>query len=554
MSPTIRLLGSIEVLSDCRDFHPINLGPGRQRAVLAVLLLAAPQAVAVDDLIDRVWGEDLPVAARGSVRAHICRVRKAVAASGVLEIDRVGVGYRAVFNPDGLDLYQFRVLVGQARTASRTGDLESAYTGLSAALELWTGPALGGADSCWLADQRAGLAFERRDALTQRVDLAIRLGEHAQIVPGLILECCSEPYDERLAGHLMLALSASGRTGESLAVYDRMRRRLREELGTEPGSGLRTIHQQILRSDPSPPSPSPRRVVPQLPPATSGFIDRVAEHARLDDTLLVAPDQSAQPAVLTGMGGVGKTSLAVQWAHSRRAEFPDGQLFVDLQGFDAERAPLSAESALRGLLLALGADPAALPIELNDLTGMYRTLLARRKVLVVADNARSSAQVRPLLPPSPSVGVVTSRSSLDGLLADPGATLIPVEMLPADEARQLIERPSVVTESSRNPIRRRGWSGIALGSRWRWHSSRDRPPPPRSFGWTRWPPNSIARTPGSISSAAMIQIATYGARWKCRSRHCQPMPGGFSDVWAFAQDRRSAGPLSPSPAGWFREW
>lgn len=441
MSPTIRLLGSIEVLSDCRDFHPINLGPGRQRAVLAVLLLAAPQAVAVDDLIDRVWGEDLPVAARGSVRAHICRVRKAVAASGVLEIDRVGVGYRAVFNPDSLDLYQFRVLVGQARTASRTGDLESAYTGLSAALELWTGPALGGADSCWLADQRTGLAFERRDALTQRVDLAIRLGEHAQIVPGLILECCSEPYDERLAGQLMLALSASGRTGESLTVYDRMRRRLREELGTEPGSGLRAIHQQILRSDPSPPSPSPRRVVPhQLPPATSGFIDRVAEHARLDDTLLVAPDQSAQPAVLTGMGGVGKTSLAVQWAHSRRAEFPDGQLFVDLQGFDAERAPLSAESALRGLLLALGADPAALPIELNNLTGMYRTLLARRKVLVVADNARSSAQVRPLLPPSPSVGVVTSRSSLDGLLADPGATLIPVEMLPADEARQLIER------------------------------------------------------------------------------------------------------------------
>ncbi len=449
--PPIRLLGSVEVASASRPRSArfCDLGPARQRAVLTVLLLAAPHAVAVEDLIDRVWGEDLPIEARGSVRAHICRVRKAVLASRVLSVDRIGNGYRATFDSGDLDLGQFRAGVARARTAVQVGELEDAYANLTAALELWGGSALGGVDSPWLSEQRTALACERRGVAAQRFDLAIRLGEHVEVIPELMHDSAAEPYDELLAGQLMLALRATGRATEALTVYDRMRRRLRTELGAEPGGALRGIHQRVLRPDFAaapdarvvPRRIVPRRVVPhQLPPAASIWVDRVAERAAMDRARIPGAEASAQTIILTGIGGAGKTSLAVEWAQAQVEDFPDGQLFVDLQGFDAERYPMSTESALRTMLLALSGDSEDLPPDLNGLTGRYRTMLAGRKVLVIIDNARTSAQVRALLPPSPSAAVITSRSSLNGLLADPGATLIPVGMLAAEDAEKLIEK------------------------------------------------------------------------------------------------------------------
>jgi tetratricopeptide (TPR) repeat protein len=247
-----------------------------------------------------------------------------------------------------------------------------------------------------------------------------------------------EPLNESAHARLMLALAASGRQAAALDVYSEVRRRLAGELGIEPGPELRAAHRQVLRQDFGVPEPPPR-VPAQLPADVSGFRGRGAQLAGLDALLHREDgDTGARIAVLSGTGGVGKTALAVRWAQRAAGEFPDGQLYLDLHGYGTVR-PVEPGDALSGFLRALGVAGADIPAEPDERAAKFRTTLTGRRMLLVLDNAGSVAQVRPLLPGSPScVVLVTSRDALPGLVARHGARRIAVDLLTEDEARDLL--------------------------------------------------------------------------------------------------------------------
>ncbi|TDE95871.1 SARP family transcriptional regulator [Occultella glacieicola] len=444
MTGRIRLLGQVEVDASGRA---VDLGPARQRAVLAILLLDAPRPVGTDDLVERLWGMDPPPGARQSLRAYVCRLRQILGAAPVVQIERRGGGYGAQVRADEFDLALFRRLV---REAAATEDALGALATYRRALDLWPAAALGGVDSLWLAARRDALRLERHGVELDHNDIALAVGAGSELVAPLTALAAADPYDERVLGQLMLALHGCGRSTEALGRFHAVGRLLRDELGTEPGPPLRSVHERILRGEAAPTTPRPatgtpdRRdaVVPhQLPPATGGFVGRAAETAALDAALLVPDGGSSRFVVLSGPGGVGKTALAVHWARAHAGTFEDGELFVDLRGFDPEREPLSTESALRGLVLALGADPAAVPSDLGAITGLFRSLAGSRRLLVIADDARCSEQVRALLPPGPgSVLIATSRSRLAGLVGADGARPVPVTVMGSAESRALLSK------------------------------------------------------------------------------------------------------------------
>jgi DNA-binding SARP family transcriptional activator/tetratricopeptide (TPR) repeat protein len=442
MSASVRVLGQVEVGEPGRT---VDLGPARQRALLAVLLLDAPRPVGTDDLIARLWGDEPPAGARQCLRTYVCRLRQVLAPTGMVGIERRGGGYGAGVEPDELDLALFRRLVREARAAAR--EPWGALADYGRALDLWPAPALGGVGTPWLDAHRDALALERRGVELDHNDLALACGEHSRLVAPLTALADADPYDERVAGQLMLALHGCGRASEALSRYRAVCLLLREELGTEPGAPLRAVHGRILAGEGAPTLDRPAApavgrgvVVPhQLPPAMTGFIGRAAETAALGAALSMPDGAGPRFAVVSGPGGVGKTALAVRWARAHAESFDDGELFVDLRGFDPERAPLAPETALHCLVLALGADPGVIPADLAAITGLYRTLAGSRRLLVIADDARSAEQVRPLLPPGPgSVLIATSRSRLAALVGVDGAQPVPVTTLEPTQSRALL--------------------------------------------------------------------------------------------------------------------
>ncbi|MBB5957303.1 hypothetical protein FHS29_003896 [Saccharothrix tamanrassetensis] len=253
------------------------------------------------------------------------------------------------------------------------------------------------------------------------------------------------PLDERVAGQYLQALYRAGRAADALEHYRGLRARLVEELGTDPGEPLRELHHRILSGDPAlvvtvRPGAQPTGPVPrQLPPAPAGFTGRAAEQAELTTALGGADGDIVAVTAVTGAGGIGKTWLALHWAHRHADRFPDGQLFVDLQGFSPNASPMDPSTALRGFLGALGVDPRAVPPDVHAQSALFRSLVAGRRVLVVVDNARSSDQVAPLLPGSPTCAiVVTSRDRPAELPARHGARPVRLDALSADEARSVL--------------------------------------------------------------------------------------------------------------------
>ncbi len=445
----IRLLG--DVAAHINGDAALDLGHDRQRCVLAALLVEPGRPVPADVLLDRVWGDQLPRNPRDALYSYVSRLRQALARGGSTVIRHRG-GYQVEIDPLVIDLHLFDHLVGQARAAT---DERCSYERLDEALSLWTGDAFGALDTPWLNAAREELNRRRRTAELDRDELALRLGRHAAVVDGLLTRADREPFDERLAEQALLALYRCGRPAEALARYDRLRRALAEHLGTEPGVALRQLYQRMVQSDPTliADDASPVQRVPhQLPAPPVGFIGRDRHLADLTTALPPTDGAGLSIAAVTGVGGLGKTWLALHWAQRHREQFPDGQLYANLRGFDPSGDPVEPADAIRSFLAALGVTTSALPSDPDGQAALFRSLSAGRRLLLVLDNARDSAQVVPLLPGTPTTAVlVTSRRRLTGLVSAHGARSIELDLMTRHEATQLLRTRAGAARVSAEP-------------------------------------------------------------------------------------------------------
>jgi DNA-binding SARP family transcriptional activator len=430
---------------------------GRQRAVLAVLLLNAGRVVSTGEIAETLWGNAPPPSAPATIRNHVKRLRRTLGDGEQARIVTRPPGYVIRVDPGELDAARFEALLDGARTATRGGSWEAAAGRAREALGLWRGEPLADVESQALAlGEVPRLTELRLQAAELRIDAELRLGRHGAVIAEVERMAAAHPLREHLHALLMLALYRAGRRAEALAAYQRARRVLVDELGAEPGAELRELHRQILTAGPGLAGPhaglppgrarragaGPGPVVPrELPGPVPQFAGRAAELAELTGMLERAGAQRPRPMMISaiaGMAGVGKTALATQWAHLVADRFPDGQLHVDLRGYDPGQ-PVPAADALAGFLRSLGVAEQDIPAQTADRAARYRSLLAGRRMLIVIDNAGDVEQVRPLLPGSPScVAVVTSRDALAGLVARDGARRLDLGLLPPAEAVGLL--------------------------------------------------------------------------------------------------------------------
>ncbi|WP_439377160.1 BTAD domain-containing putative transcriptional regulator [Amycolatopsis lexingtonensis] len=447
-----RLLGPVSVLGDTGAFRP---GGQKQTSVLAALLLNPNRVVTEDRLIDLTWGENAPPSVRGRLQVHISELRKLLGRDVIV---RRAPGYVIEIGPGERDLDVFDDEVAQARATSGP----EAVAHLRAALALWEGTPLGGVSEALAEHEGPALAERRLVVLEELYEQELASARHAEVVGELRQLVEEHPFRERLRAALMLALHRCGRTPEALETYTRAHDLLVDELGIEPGQALQDLRMRILRGEGEPaPAPVTAPVAPrpaELPLDVRGFAGRAPELATLDEP--------GDVWVITGTAGVGKTALAVHWAHTARARYPDGQLYVNLRGFDADDEPLTPAAALAQLLRTLGVDLRDVPPGVDDQSKLYRSLLADRQALVVLDNARNAAQVLPLLPSSGRV-LVTSRHRLDELVARTGARSLGLAQLREDDSRALLtallgDRTSAEPEAAAELARLCGHHPLAL--------------------------------------------------------------------------------------------
>jgi DNA-binding SARP family transcriptional activator/tetratricopeptide (TPR) repeat protein len=435
----LRILGPVEL---CRGDRLLDFEWPQRRHVVAALAVDAGRPVAVETLIDRIW-EHAPAGARRTLQTHITRIRRlleqASAPGQQVSVTRRSGGYVLDIDPECVDLHRFRRLVESARDASLTEGERAAL--LRDALRLWRGEPLAGLPGEWAARTRQGWIQQRLDAATAWAGAELRSGNGERVIVPLTELGSAHPLAEPLIAALMRALHAAGRQAEALEHYERLRRTLAEELGADPSATAQEAYQLVLRGEgvvlggPSTPVPA------QLPGDVPNFVGRSAELAALDHVLA---GKAGAPAVVisavSGTAGVGKTALAIHWAHRTRGRFPHGQLYVNLRGYDPEQ-PMTAADALAGFLTALGVPDSGIPAAVEGRAARYRTEIADRRMLIVLDNASTVEQVRPLLPGTGSCAVlVTSRHSLAGLVAVHGAHRLDLDLLPAADAHALLRR------------------------------------------------------------------------------------------------------------------
>jgi DNA-binding SARP family transcriptional activator/tetratricopeptide (TPR) repeat protein len=451
-----RVLGEVGLAIDGR---PVAVGHARQLCVLVGLLAEANQPVPAEVLIERAWGEQVPQRGRAVLHSYVSRLRRALAPAENTGILRRPGGYVLTVDPMAVDMYRFGSLVGQARAAGgdeRGGEL------LAEALGLWRGEAFATLDTPWLNALREALHRQRAGAELDRYDLALRSGKHAGLVAELTVAVVKDPWDERLAGQLMLALYRCGRQAEAMALYHRLRGRLADELGADPSPPLRRLYQRILTADLALAAPvaaasisekmRTASVPRQLPPLPGSFTGRAAELAELSRHLHEPAAATVVISAIGGLGGIGKTWLALRWAHANAERFPGGQLYVNLRGFDPAADPVEWPVAVRGFLDALGVDPTRRPADPHAQVGLYRSLAAGRRMLIVLDNARDTDTVAQLLPGSGAHAVlVTSRHQLPGLVTAHGARPVALDLLPDAEAHGLLRRQLGAARAAAEP-------------------------------------------------------------------------------------------------------
>lgn len=439
-----RILGSFEVF----EFgSTVEIGSPKQRVLLATLVLNAGRTVLVKELADAIWGCDQPTKSRRAVQLYVTRLRAVLARGGGRHLITTATnGYRLNIRADQCDIGRFRQGLDQADTALRRGDLDGEAVALAAALSEWRGEPLAGLPSELLQRESAPKLHEQwLHALERRFDVELRRGRHAELVSELVGLTAENPLREPLWVYRIKALAAAGRRADALDSYHAARQQLAEELGVDPGEELQRVHHAVLTGGPLQPDSQAGRVVAglvprQLPADVPAFAGRAEALASLD-ALLTAHDQrpaAAVVSVIAGTAGIGKTALAIHWARRVADRFPDGQLWLNLDGLARGRA-VSPAQALTHLLRALGVADADVPLDPDGKSNLYRSLMDGRRMLVVLDNARSPEQVRPLLPGAPGcVVLVTSRGQLSGLIATENAHPFGLDLLSSADADKML--------------------------------------------------------------------------------------------------------------------
>ncbi|MEU8639454.1 BTAD domain-containing putative transcriptional regulator [Amycolatopsis sp. NPDC048633] len=444
----VEVLGPLTVRRDGRE---VPLGSVMQARLLGLLTLRANRVVSRADVVEFLWGEDSPDSSVNLVQTYVSRLRKFFAGldadPGV--VTRVGPGYRLGLTSGQCDLLEFAEALSQAQEDRRAGDPAAAVRSYRSALELWRGQILDGVPLP-AAPHPVVVAVtqQRLKTVLDYADLALPLGHHDAVLDRLREAAFADPLHEGLTERIMRALAASGQRAAAVKVFIAFRGRLRENLGLEPGPELQRTYLHSIREEPGTPTPAllsrrtggPAAPTPaELPPDPSRFIGRDAQLRQLDEFVFdAAPHASARVVVLSGTAGVGKSALAVRWAHRMRHRFPDGQLHAGLNGFSAV-GTRSADDVVAGFLTSLGVAPATIPADLDARVALFRSVLADRRMLLVLDDAVSPDHVRPLIAASPHCAVlVTSRNSLAALTLHVDALLVELDVISRGEAVALL--------------------------------------------------------------------------------------------------------------------
>lgn len=449
------ILGPLMVRSGDRK---VVIGGARQRTTLALLLLNQGRTVSVDTLLDEVWNESPPATARTQIAIVIAALRKTFKAEGADDDTIVTDHPGYLLNAEGhsVDSVEFAAHVARAEADVKEQRLDAAVRHYHRALDLWRGPALAGVSGRLVEKEAARLAELRLNVYDDATAVELELGRHYELLPELGGVVQENPLRERTRGHLMLAQYRAGRRADAMEVYREAREYFIEELGLEPGPDLQALHDFILRDDPSlSPTggaegdaadaalPEVTVVPSELPPDVPGFTGREDELAALDGLMAGEKDGVPTPTagLITGVAGVGKSGLALRWAHRAADAFPDGRLFADLRGYDEQHEPASVSDVLSRFLRSLGVPGPRVPEAPEERVALYRSLLAERRVLIVLDNVRTYAQLRPLLPGSGgSCVLITSRDQLEQMVTWPQEARIHLGVLPPAEAVELVAK------------------------------------------------------------------------------------------------------------------